>query len=126
MDPSTLRAAWWASVELRRLRRRVRERGLRARVSDPPRLPARAGRGVDAVLRRQPNTCLERALVLQKWLSAHGEERDVVVGAHSPEANLAGHAWVDGVDVQAEGRFAELIRLPPSPAPSSEPEEPLA
>ncbi len=45
-----------------------------------PKLPPSAGRGVYAVLRREPHTCLERAFVLQRWRAAQGELRDVIVG----------------------------------------------
>lgn len=112
-DPAALRAAWWAERELRRARRSLREDGVAAaRVADPPRLPLRAGRGVRAVLRRRPNTCLERALVLQSWLAAHGDPREVVIGVRGPGDAFRAHAWVDGVpdgDVEA---FEEIMRLP--------------
>jgi hypothetical protein len=71
-----------------------------------------AGRGVLAVLRRTPSTCLERALVLQRWYAAHGNERDVIIAVRGSTDNFAAHAWVDGepdVDVDS---YEELLRLP--------------
>src|SRR3954452_11992213 len=67
LAPSSLRAAAWALMALRRTRRDLAAHGLEgARVTPPPRLPAAARVGVLAVVRRRPSTCLERALVLQR------------------------------------------------------------
>ncbi len=79
-------------------------------VPRPPRLPEHAGRGVYAVLRRVPNTCLERALVLQRWLSEQGLDKDVIIGVTSPR-DFRAHAWLDGETVEEE--FQELTRLQP-------------
>lgn len=81
-------------------------------VNDPPPLHPSAGRGVFAVLRRAPHTCLERALVLQRWQAAHGKERDVIIAVRGSIDDFAAHAWLDGepdVDVNA---YEELLRLP--------------
>jgi hypothetical protein len=111
LHPMTLTAAWWTARALRRTRRELRRRPFTdVRVSDPPRLPARSARGVSAVLRRTSPTCLERALVLQRWLAAHGVARDVIIGVKSPADGFAAHAWLDG---EEHGRdYAELTRLP--------------
>jgi Transglutaminase-like superfamily len=113
VDLPTLRAAWWARLALHRARRTLRRHGLqKAVVDDPPRLDSSAGRGVFAVLRRAPHTCLERALVLQRWHAAHGNERDVIIAVRGSTDDFAAHAWLDGepdVDVNA---FEELLRLP--------------
>lgn len=111
-DLPSLRAALWTQLSLRRLRRDLRGGGIAgASVPSPPELPDRAVRGVHAVLRRRGATCLERALVLQKWLLAHGESRDVVVGVTSPKEGFAAHAWLDGDP--DDGSFHELERLAP-------------
>ena len=78
-------------------------------VKAPPELAASAGRGVDAILRRQDPTCLERALVLQSWLAAHGEPTDVVIGVTGMEGGFSAHAWLDG---ESPGGFEELTRVP--------------
>lgn len=79
-------------------------------VRRPPRLPAHAGRGVNAVLRRAPSTCLERALVLQRWLADHGTDKDVVVGVTGRD-DFRAHAWLEGEAVDEQ--FQELTRLRP-------------
>jgi hypothetical protein len=113
LDLPTLRAAWWAHRSLRTVRSDLRRNGLAYTPPPrPPRLPARAGRGVLAVLRREPNTCLERALVLQRWEASQGLGRDVVVGVTGASA-FAAHAWLDGEPDGELGPFAELMRLPP-------------
>jgi len=109
-----LAAALWAAVAVRLARRRLRSKGVQARVPLPPRLGPGAFRGAQAVLRRYSPTCLERALVEQAWLAANGSRRDVVIGV--PEGGLQeapAHAWVDGNNPSPAGRYLELHRLPP-------------
>ena len=69
-------------------------------------------------LNRLKPTCLERALVLQAWLAAHGAPRDVIIGI-PPTGIRSGpaHAWVDGTDQVSPLGYLELHRLPP-PGPS--------
>lgn len=93
--PLNVRAALWALLALRAARRRLPKDGLRTRAPAPPALPRGAGRGVHAVLRRQESTCLERALVLQRWLLAHGCRRDIVIGVRPGGDRLDAHAWLD-------------------------------
>jgi hypothetical protein len=112
-DLASVRAAWWAEREFRRVRRTLRRGGIEAaRVTPPPALPARARRGVMAVLRRRPATCLERALVLQSWHAAHGNRRDVVIGIRGPSSSFEAHAWLDGEPDAVASSFEELTRLP--------------
>ena len=114
VDLPALRAAFWAERALRSARRTLRRRGVDGiRLPAPPTLPADAGRGVNALLRRRASsTCLERALVRQRWLAAQGSPRDVVIAVQSPDDAFQAHAWVDGdPDAQAPA-FHELLRLP--------------
>ena len=114
LDLPTLRAALWAERALRSARRTLRRRGVEGIVLPaPPALPDEAGRGVQALLRRRTSsTCLERALVRQRWLAAHGRPRDVVIAVQAPHEAFQAHAWVDGdPDGQADA-FHELLRLP--------------
>jgi hypothetical protein len=113
-SPVTLRAAWWTYRSLRRARRELRDSGVRAQIPPPPKLPWGAGRGVNAVLRRQTPTCLERSLVMQAWLAAQGEPHDVVVGVTRSASGLDAHAWVELPTATADSaRYHELVRLPP-------------
>jgi Transglutaminase-like superfamily len=82
------------------------------RVSEPPALPPRAARGVHAILRRQDPSCLERSLVLQRWLASQGELRAVVVGVSTPE-DFRAHAWLEGEAVTGGPVFHEIARLAP-------------
>jgi hypothetical protein len=69
---------------------------------------------VRVVLSREEPSCLERALVLQRWLIAHGDPRDVVVGTNgSPSGEFTAHAWLDGEALPPERGYTELIRLAP-------------
>jgi hypothetical protein len=114
LDPASIRAAWWAHRALRVVHDDLRDNGLDfASPPAPPPLPDRARRGVLAVLRRQKSTCLERALVLQRWDSAHGQQRDVIIAVKGPSVDFSAHAWVDGEPDRDAGSFAELMRLAP-------------
>jgi hypothetical protein len=114
LDVPTLRAAWWTRSALRTTRAELRANGLRYRPAPaPPRLPQTARRGVLAILRRRDSTCLERALILQRWEEAQGRPLDVVVAVKGPTVDFAAHAWLDGDPDEAAGEYAELMRLPP-------------
>jgi hypothetical protein len=113
LDLPTLRAAAWAVRALRRARRDLARHGLEgARVSPPPSLPAHARRGVLAVIRRRPNTCLERALVLQRWEAAHGAGADVVIGVPGRCEDFVAHAWLESMPDAQVGGYHELLRIP--------------
>jgi hypothetical protein len=112
IDVPALRAALWTALALVRTRRCLRRRGLAgANVAAPPRLPAGARRGVLALLRRSPATCLERALILQRWDVAHGAPKDVVIGVTSP-ADFRAHAWLETEPDAPDGTYREIHRLP--------------
>jgi hypothetical protein len=113
LTPSTARAAIWALVALRRTRRDLAAHGLDgAHVTPPPRLPASARAGVWAVLRRRPSTCLERALVLQRWEADHGAASDVIIGVVGPGDGFVAHAWLETMPDAPSRAFRELLRLP--------------
>ena len=113
-DLATLRAAWWADKALRTARRALARGEVRdIQVPVPPRLPVSAVRGVDAVLRRRTPTCLEVALIRQRWLAAHGEPRAIAIGVTAPSGGFAAHAWLVGEDEPAVSVFQELTRLEP-------------
>lgn len=108
----TLRAAWWTDRALRRARADLRDGALRnVGLPAPPALPPGAERGVRAVLRRREPSCLERSLVLQRWLAAQGDPRDVVIGT-TGASGFEAHAWLDGEDAGV-ARYTEITRLPP-------------
>jgi hypothetical protein len=114
-DAATLRAAGWATRALVLTRRRLRRRGLaRTVVPAPPRLPASARRGVALALRRRRPTCLERSLVLQRWLASQGVEVDVVIGVAGGAGDFGAHAWLDGE--QSGGGYHEISRVRPRAA----------
>lgn len=64
----------------------------------PPRVPGSAIRGVEALLRRRGHTCLEAALLRQRWLAEQGVLRDVVIGVTAPAAGFTAHAWLEGAE----------------------------
>jgi hypothetical protein len=103
----------WAAVSLRRASSDLAEHGLAgAHVAAPPRLPASARAGVMAVVRRRPSTCLERALVLQRWEAEHGVESDVIIGVTGLGDGFAAHAWLEAIPDAPPGIFEEILRLP--------------
>jgi hypothetical protein len=88
-----LRAAWWAYRALSDVRRRLAAGEMEVRPA-PTALPPTAVRGVEAVLRRSRPTCLEGALVRQRWLRGQGVARDVVIGVTAPSDGFTAHAWL--------------------------------
>ena len=113
IDYPTLRAALWTLRALWVTRLQLRRGVIEGvRVPSPPKLPETAIRGVRAVLRRRPNTCLERSLVLQRWAARFGSAPDVVVGITGPASSFRAHAWLDGELEGADEPFHELLRLP--------------
>lgn len=111
---SELRAAWWADRALRAGRRQLAAGEFRrVQLSTPPRLPASARRGVEALLRRRDHTCLEGAIIRQRWLASQGVMRDVVIGVTAPK-DFEAHAWLEprvGSGVPAS--MFEITRLAP-------------
>jgi hypothetical protein len=103
-------AAAWTLAQHRRVRRGLPSDGVRVAVAPPRRpLPAGAVRVVLALLRLRRATCLERSLILQAWLAARGEQRDVVIGVRG-DGPVRAHAWLDGLEDGAG--YVELHRLP--------------
>jgi Transglutaminase-like superfamily len=113
MALAQVRAGWWALRSRQRARRRLR-RGPFGDVGlePPPTLPAPAVRGVTAVLRYRRVSCLERSLIMQRWLAAQGERRDVVIGI-TGVTEFRAHAWLDGDPEAPSVPFEELARLRP-------------
>jgi hypothetical protein len=106
--------AAWTAWALAVTRRRLRRGGIeRVRVPRPPLLPARATSVVDRVLRRLGATCLERSLVRQSWLAAHGTRADVVIGV-TGLADFDAHAWLEGEPDSLAPAYHELKRIAPS------------
>ena len=113
-DLASLRAAWWARGTLRTARLALARGEIRKiELPEPPCLPASAVRGVAGFLRRTEHTCLEGALVRQRWLAAHGDVRAIAIGVTAPSQGFAAHAWVVGDDDPQAPVFHELIRLDP-------------
>jgi transglutaminase superfamily protein len=107
------RAAFWTLRALGRVRRQLRRAGLgRIELPAPPPVPESAVRGVSAALRRRPASCLERALVLQRWYAAHGRPHDVVIGVAGSSADFRAHAWLEGDVEDLAQSYRELSRVP--------------
>jgi hypothetical protein len=112
-DLATLRAAWWALRAAGRARHAISSDAVAPVALPPvPRLPAHAGRGVAAVLRRSSYSCLVRANLLQAWEAAQGRRRDLIIGVTAPGPGFRAHAWLAGDPACHEGQFHELLRRP--------------
>ncbi len=105
-----LRAAGWAVRALRALRRELPQTGLRSRPPSPPPLPADALAGVAIGVRAGRASCLERSLILQRWLASHGRRHDVLVGV-STAAGFEAHAWLEGLEDGSGGGYVVLERI---------------
>ena len=115
-DRYTLRAAWWAGVRLRALRRELPSQGLEAHVPPPPELPGHALRGVTGLAVVARATCLERSMLLQRWFAEHGRPYPILVGvAITGDEGFRAHAWLEGFDPDPEAY--EVMTTIDAPAP---------
>jgi hypothetical protein len=117
-DRGAWRGALWARRAVRDARRQLRDGHLNDLSIAPPHgLPPSADFGIHAVLRRLPATCLERAVVLQRWRTAQGDPREIVIGVLRGEDEFQAHAWVEGEGDRLASAYEELMRVPATPAP---------
>ena len=105
----------WAVRALWRTRRQLRS----APVADldlpgPPIGGAGGLRTVERVLATQGASCLETALVTQRWLAAQGLGRDVLIGVSPPGEGFRAHAWLDDPEVDIDPGLTEIHRVRPS------------
>lgn len=119
--PADLRAAVWTLTVHRGLRKRLEADGAGACVPPPPRLPPAAVRAVRATLRARRASCLEGAIVLQRWHAAHARPLDLVVGVTAPGEGFHAHAWLEGEDPRPGDEFTEILRRPATADPPLSP-----
>jgi len=105
----TVRGGVWAALALHRLRREIPSDGLDVRVLAPPRIAPQSVRGVEVALRLRRATCLERSLIMQRWLMACGSRHDVLVGVGRGSGAIEAHAWIHRYDSEAEGEGLRLL-----------------
>jgi len=86
----------------------------RSRLPDPPYATRWLTLVVAARLSMQRATCLERSLIMQRWLMATGQPHDVLIGVRSPRETTIAHAWLDHEDSMS---YHVLMRLPPEGVP---------
>ena len=114
LTPATAIGAAWAWHASRQAQRQLKRDGLRAlSLRPPPRLAA--WRGVCIVLNRRNLTCLERSAVRQRWYSARGSPRDLIVGVGKRDDEFVMHAWLEGDADERSTTFTQLLRAKPPP-----------
>lgn len=108
-------ALWWAWRALRAVRRDLPADGVRTAVAAPKAgLRPDALAEIEALLRWRKATCLQRTLVVQRWLAAHGRPVDIAVGVGTQDNAFAAHAWLPGFDRPSNGAgFREITRIAP-------------
>jgi Transglutaminase-like superfamily len=100
----------WADTALRHVRRRLDTDGLRVRIPPPPRSRLPLAGLIDRWLLWRGATCLERSLVMQRWLLAAGEPHQLIIGVEKPGDTVMAHAWLDHEDSRG---YLELLTLDP-------------
>jgi hypothetical protein len=114
-DSADVRAAWWTWRALRAARPQLRDGAIRdVRLAAPPPIAGSAVRALRLVFALQRPSCLERALVLQRWLVGQGIARDVIVGTEGGASRrFTAHAWLEGEPQPPGRRYVEILRLAP-------------
>jgi hypothetical protein len=114
-DMADVRAAVWTWRAVRSGRAQLRDGAVRdVRLAAPPQVARSAIRALRLVFWLQRPSCLERALVLQRWLAGQGIPRDVVVGTEGGASRgFAAHAWLEGEPQPPGRRYVEILRLAP-------------
>jgi len=87
-------AVLWTELSLRGLQRDLADRRIAARVPPHYLVSPLATVAARAWLRLRHATCLQRSLIMQRWLFAAGESHDVLVGVAS-SSPISAHAWLD-------------------------------
>ncbi len=105
----------WLDASLVAVRRDLGTEGINAgsMLSQPPYAAPWLTGLVDVRLAMLHATCLERSLIMQRWLMAIGRPHDVLIGVKSPRETVIAHAWLDHED--SRGHHV-LTRLPPTRA----------
>lgn len=106
-----IRGAWWALRSLRIVRRQLPTKRLdEVEVPAPPVVSEPARNAVTAILRVRKATCLEQAFLQQRWASAKGIDKEVVIGVTAPSSGFRAHAWLEGDDPCHSYDFVEIRR----------------
>ncbi len=118
-DPNSRRLIWWTVRAVRASRAQLLER-------QPPEVrlpplpsggdPAGGDRTVRLAARAARASCLETAIVRQRFLASQGVRRDLVIGVTAPSAGFRAHAWLEG-----DGGTSGFVELHRHPAPSVAP-----
>jgi hypothetical protein len=107
-----VRSFLWGVGAVNAVRRDLKAKGSRTRVLAPRAVGPRGTTGVRIAVTVARPTCLERALVLQGWISGYSSSPpDVVIGVRKHDGVVEAHAWVDGSDPEFDATYEELTRL---------------
>ena len=107
-----VRAASWTIRSANSARKQLR-RGIPPDAIELPRVPVlrpEAGIIIRRITRLFGNTCLERAVVLQRWYVAHGQPKPIYVGVTAPLTGFKAHAWLEG-EKSGQDSFTELLKF---------------
>ena len=101
----------WLDTGLTEVRTGLQTEGIeaRSRLADPPYATRWLTGLVAARLAMQHATCLERSVIMQRWLLVIGRPHDLLIGVRSPRETTIAHAWLD--HESSRGHYV-LLRLP--------------
>ena len=87
----------WTFCALRRARRQLAAGPLAdLDLAGPPTAGGGGSRTVERVLAHRGATCMEAAVVMQRWLAGRGISRDRLIGVSAPGSGFHAHAWLEG------------------------------
>ena len=112
VSPGAARTLLWSLRMVGRIREQVPQRSFRdIALSAPPALDRRSRSAVNAGLRLRRATCLEQALLRQRFDAANGVDRTLIIAVSSPANGFRAHSWLEG-EPQRDQSLREIVRHP--------------
>ncbi len=111
-SPGAARTLLWSVRMVGRVRKQLPQRPFSEVVlSTPPALDVRSRSAMNAGLRLRRASCLERALLRQRFDAANGVQRTLIIAVTSPADGFRAHSWLEG-DRQQDTSMREIVRHP--------------
>lgn len=111
-SPGGTRTLFWSLRTVGRIRQQLPQRPFGDVVlTIPPASDVRSRSAMNAGLRLRRASCLEQALLRQRFDAANGVQRTLIIAVTSPANGFRAHSWLEG-ERQHDPSMREIVRLP--------------